>query len=221
MERKNNFSETLRRDTSTLHKIAERVGFNLELFKGNVTKELYGKYILQKYHIYDALESAMEKHKSEKNISKITFPELKRKNLLLEDLKEIMGDIWEKQPILDSASAYIYRINKLAAENSVLLIAHAYNNYLADLSGGLIIKNILQKQYTFSDNELHAYTFKIEDVNKFKENYRNILNEIVTEEDIKESFIEEVKFSYIFSIAILNELVFDKASNRDHHGKKE
>jgi len=219
MEQNNDFIEKLRHATSSLHKIAERIGFNLELFKGNVSRELYGKYILQRYYIYDALESALEKHRSEKNISKITFPDLKRKKPLLEDLKEIRGADWEKQLMLDSVSSYIYRINKLAIENPVLLIAHAYTNYLADLSGGFIIKNILQKQYMFSDNELNAYVFEIQDVNEFKEHYRDIMNKIVTEESIEESFIEEVKFSYIFSIAMLNELVFDNESRSDHQGK--
>ena len=203
-----NFVEKLKDATSILHKIAERGGFNLELFKGNITKEEYGEYLLHKLHIYRSLESALNEQTSNNEISKIIFPELQRESSLIEDLRTLLGDNFESAPQLSSVGSYIYRIQTLATEKPLLLIAHAYTNYLADLSGGMIIKKILLEQYGYEASELKTYAFDIPDIGKFKKEYHEILAKIIIENSMEAEFIEEVKLAYIFSIAALNELVY-------------
>ena len=206
---KERFLERLKDETSTLHTAAERGGFNLELFRGKVTRELYGRYLLNKYILYTALESEMSRNSSIKEIISMDFPELKRNDLIIEDLKRILGDDWEDGHALVATNSYISRLRDISKTDPILLLAHAYNNYLADLSGGLIIRDILIKQYGFDESELHSYSFEdISDVKEFKEHYRNILSEVVIDNGLENEFIEEVKLSYIFSIASLNEILF-------------
>lgn len=204
----NNLHSALTEKTSVLHKIAERSGFNKVLFEGKATREMYGKYLLHKYHIYDAIESMMDEHTKNDLFSKFLFPELKRKQMLADDLNQFIGKGWEKEDQLSTVSSYVYRIHKIAAENPGLLIAHAYVQYFADLSGGFIIKKILKQQYNYAENELNAYAFnQIENVDEFKKNYLDLMNDLVEELQLEDEFIEETKLAYIFTISALLELV--------------
>ena len=204
----NNFQNVLSEKTSALHKVAEHSGFNEVLFGGKATREMYGKYLLHKYHIYSELESAMSRFAKDELLSSFIFPELTRKELLVNDLDQFLGDNWKEEDRLSTVSSYVYRIREIAKEKPELLIAHAYVHYFADLSGGLIIKKILKEQYKYSDKELNAYRFdQVEDVNKLKKNYRSLINYMVEELHIEEAFIEETKLAYIYSISALVELV--------------
>lgn len=205
----NNFHQVLSEKTSILHKIAERSGFNKILFEGKASRDAYGKYLLHKYHIYNSLESEIEKLRADNWLSKFIFPELKRKHALANDLDEFLGNDWDKKEMLDSVSSYVYRIHKLADENPALLIAHAYVHYFADLSGGFIIKKILKEQYNYPDNGLNAYNFdEIKNVDEFKKNYLNLMNDMVENKQIEQEFIEETKLAYILAISALLELAF-------------
>ncbi len=204
----NNFHSVLSEKTSELHKIAERSGFNKVLFEGKATRDIYGKYLLHKYHIYNAIELMMEGLRNNDLLSKFLFPELKRKQALANDLNKFLGNGWDKEEMLSTVSSYVYRIHKIADENPGLLIAHAYVQYFADLSGGFIIRKILKKQYNYADNELNAYDFtQISNVDEFKKNYLNLMNDLVEELQMEEEFIEETKLAYIFTISALLELV--------------
>lgn len=211
------FLEQLKTQTAVLHGTATHSGFNLELFKGNVTRTLYGKYLLHKFHFYTVLEQGLRQNQSDNAISKLIFPELERAPRLREDIACFMDIGWESEPMLSSVSSHVHRLQTLITEKPHLLIAHAYTNYLADLSGGMIIRNILTRQYKFNASELNAYEFEINDVESFKANYRGILCAFVKEYNLQNSFIEEVKLAYIFSICALQELVFQKNSPTAPH----
>ena len=213
------FLEQLKTQTNVLHGIATHSGFNPELFKGNVTRALYGKYLLHKFHFYTALEEGLRQQQSDDAISKFIFPELERAPYLRKDIVCFMDSEWENAPMLSSVASHVYRLHTLITEKPHLLIAHAYTNYLAELSGGMIIRNILAKQYKFDEPELNAYAFEINDVEAFKTNYRDILCAFVKEYNLQDRFIEEVKLAYIFSISALEELVFlEKSPNNSHNG---
>jgi len=204
----NSFHSTLSAKTSVLHKIAERSGFNNVLFEGKATRDMYGKYLLHKYHIYNAMESMMDRLRNNDLLSRFQFPELVRNQAISRDLNKFLGNGWYKEDKLSTVSSYVYRINKIAGENPGLLIAHTYVHYFADLSGGFIIRKILKERYNYADNELTAYDFnQIKNVDEFKENYFNLMNDLVEELQIEEEFIEETKLAYIFTISALIELV--------------
>lgn len=201
------FISKLKDATAKLHSIAEKAGFNKTIFGGTVTKETYGNYLMNKFHIYSAMEKAMQLNKNIPAISKIYMPEIERKQHILNDLKSILKEVPEKIPMLDTTESYVYHLNALSQNSPELLIAHAYTNYLAEMAGGSIIKNILITKHGFKDSELTMYNFNGTDFKAFQPRYHSLVSEIVKEANIEDSFIEESKLSYIFSTTILIELV--------------
>jgi len=199
--------EQILNETATLHKLAERGGFNTVLMQGKATREMYGKYLLHKYHIYSALEDSLNKNKNIEVIQNFIFPELERTPTIKNDMDFFIKG-WQNQAMLSSVKSYVYHMIRLADNEPILLIAHAYNIYLAELSGGQIIKTILKKQYQFKDEELHTYEFdNINNTSEFKEEYHKRLEKYFGEHELKKDFIEEIKLSYIYSIASLLELI--------------
>ena len=151
----------------------------------------------------------MDGFKNDDQLSKFLFPELKRTQALANDLSEFLGNGWTQIDMLSTVTSYVYRIQEIADKNPALLIAHAYVHYFADLSGGFIIKKILKEQYNYPDNELNAYNFdQIENVDEFKRNYLNLMNDLIENENIDQEFIEETKLAYILVISALLELSF-------------
>lgn len=198
--------EQILNETATLHKLAERGGFNAVLMQGKATREMYGKYLLHKYHIYSELEESLYKNNNIEVIKNFILPELERTPAIKNDMDFFIKG-WQNQEMLSSVKSYVYHIIRLADDEPILLIAHAYNIYLAELSGGQIIKTILKKLYQYKDEELHTYEFdKINNISEFKEEYHRRLEKYFGEDKLKKDFIEEIKLSYIYSIASLLEL---------------
>jgi heme oxygenase len=198
------FSYELRNKTKSLHEVAERIGFNLELFNGNVSKELYLKYLLQKYETYVLLEQLF---KHNKELTDFLFKELNMSEKIKKDIFQIKKDT-SLSSKLDSVDSYRNYLIRLSEENPLLLLAHSYTLYFADLSGGQIIKNLLIEKYDYPLDILNTYEFKeIENISEFKKSYIEKIESIITKNNLEERFIEESKLSYIFSISILVELV--------------
>ena len=198
----------LKHDTSKLHSIAENAGFNKNLFNGSLTKEKYGNYLMNKFHIYSALENAILHNKNSPAISKIYMPELERKRHILNDLRLILPELPDKLPMLSTTESYVYHLNHLDQKSPELLIAHAYTNYLAEMAGGTIIKRILLSKYGFKEEELSVYNFNnLDDFKVFQPRYHKLISEIVSKNHIEKAFIEESKLAYIFITMVLVELV--------------
>jgi heme oxygenase len=88
-----------------------------------------------------------------------------------------------------------------------LIIAHSYVRYLGDLSGGQILKNIVQKNYHLEGEEgVSFYNFQnIKDISQFKVHYKNILDALDLDNDTKIEIIEEAK-----TVFQLNNQLFSK-----------
>ena len=205
----------LRAATATLHQLAERGGFNQTLFAGQATKSLYTAYLRHKYHLYAALEALLDQQ-DHPAIKQLTFPELTRTAAIAQDLDQLQGKGWKDAAPLSAVQAHTYRLRTLAQDNPILLLAHAYTNYLADLSGGLIIKKILQERYGYEEHELQTYTFPIKDIDAFKQTYHERLKEMLGEASLAAAFIEEVKIAYIYAIAALHELTLSSERGEQH-----
>ena len=73
---------------------------------------------------------------------------------------------------------------------------------------------MLKETYKIEEEGLNYYKYKsLEDgdsMRVFIMNYHNKLNNINLNDSLKEKFIDEVANSYVYNIAISNELVFSK-----------
>lgn len=117
--------QSLKEATHDKHKEAERMPFNVKMFKGELSKEQYGKYLLSQLEIFSAIEENF----------KMPHDGLRRKEAVIKDLKSLG---FEQLKIADNASLnYAQYLRSLDEET---INAHIYLNYLAIMFGGQMMK---------------------------------------------------------------------------------
>nr|ARW60219.1 Heme oxygenase [Laurencieae sp.] len=202
-------AQKLREGTTKSHSMAENVSFVKSFLGGVVDKNSYRKLVGNLFFIYSAIEEEIEKNKNHEIVRSIYFPELYRKNTLIEDLTYYYGNNWS-QLISPSSATQIYvdRIHKIGYNNPELLIAHSYTRYIGDLSGGQILKKIARNAMQLPDDlGTSFYDFNlIEDEKLFKDEYRNSLNKIPLNKLQIEQIIAEANIAFNLNMKIFQEL---------------
>lgn len=201
----NNLMIEVRNKSNTLHKATENTGFTKRLLNKEATVESYAEYIYNLYYVYKAIENNLDELKDVEVVTPFVTTELYRSELIKEDLKNISSNkLFEP---LSSTIAYVDRINYACEKNPKLIIAHAYTRFLADLFGGRIFYTLLKDHYNINNDSLNYYSYKdFEDIKAYVMNYHNMLNTLNLTDEEKEEFIIEICNSYIYNMAISNEL---------------
>ena len=115
----------LKEATHDKHKEAERMPFNVAMFKGELTKEQYAKYLLSQLEIFSAIEENFQ----------MPHEGLKRKYAVIEDLKSL--DFHQLEIVDNATLKYASYLKGLTQEE---VNAHIYLNYLAIMFGGQMMK---------------------------------------------------------------------------------
>jgi heme oxygenase len=118
----------LREATAELHSKAEKMEFNQRMFRGELSKEEYVKYLSQQYIIFSTIESVLPD---------LLHVDLVRTRKVQDDIKELQQEVNSPIVYLESAreySTYLYSLNHEA------LYSHIYLNYLALAYGGQMMK---------------------------------------------------------------------------------
>ncbi|KAF8798903.1 heme oxygenase-like protein [Phlegmacium glaucopus] len=166
----------LRESTLEIHDtVATSVGAKL-LLSGSLSREEYARYLMMLWHIYHALEKALDRHASHSALEPTYNPTLlARASSLAADIShllEVDESSWKSHPIhmnLMAAyppplSEYVQRIEELSNSNDpCALLAHSYVRYLGDLSGGQPIRHTLAKAYNLDEATgfgISFYNFK-------------------------------------------------------------
>jgi len=202
------FSAVIRRQTRTQHSQAEATGFLTDLLSGAGTAEDYAAMVAQHFFIYRALETAAETMKNDPVAAPFITPQLTRLPAIRADLEFLIGPDWEDQVSpLPATIAYVERIEQVAAVWNGGFVAHHYTRYLGDLSGGQMIKELLQKHYGFDTNGVGFYIFaEVADPTVFKDAYRAQLDKAPRTEAEKERVLAEVVVSYGLNSALFDDL---------------
>ena len=191
--------------------MAENTGFMSCFLKGVVDKSIYRNLVADFYFVYEAMEDEIGRLTQEGNpvLSPINYPELNRREKLVEDLAFYFGPDW-KQCIKPSpsAQAYVARIHKVAKETPELLVSHHYTRYIGDLSGGQMLKSIAQKAMNLSDHDgLCFYDFDlIKDEKAFKEQYRSTLDSLPIDQSMADLIVAEANNAYKCNMNMFQEL---------------
>ena len=138
----------LKEATHDKHKEAERMPFNVAMFKGELTKEQYAKYLLSQLEIFSAIEENFE----------MPHEGLKRKYAVMEDLKSL--DFHQLELVDNATLAYADYLRGLDQET---VNAHIYLNYLAIMFGGQMMKRMTPgagNMYEFEDMNESAATIR-------------------------------------------------------------
>ncbi|HQQ98518.1 MAG TPA: biliverdin-producing heme oxygenase [Cyclobacteriaceae bacterium] len=116
----------LKEATSTKHKQAERMPFNVRMFRGQLTKDQYALYLNQQLLIFQTIE-----HLGLPN------PSLSRVSRIQADLAELNNAGHANPLVLDATRAYS---DYLAAMTYEQVLPHIYLNYMALMFGGQMMK---------------------------------------------------------------------------------
>ena len=209
-----NLATQLREGTSKSHTMAENVSFIKSFLGGVIDKNSYVEMLSKLYFVYEAIEKAMEDNKEHEYIKPIYFPELNRTESLKKDLDFHYGEGWlENVNLSPATSDYVNRIKQVSKEKPELLVAHAYNRYLGDLSGGQILKKIAQRGMGLQDSKgLAFYEFdEINDESQFKLDYKAALDSLPIKENEAPQIIAEANIAFTLNMNIFSELEFSVA----------
>jgi heme oxygenase (biliverdin-producing, ferredoxin) len=209
------FSQALRERTRGGHSQSEGANFMDDLMKGNGSREDYIALVAQHYFIYEAIEAAAEKLADNAEAAAFITSKLTRLPALKADLEFLIGDDWHAQiSPLPTTARYVARITEVADEGwAGGFIAHHYTRYLGDLSGGQIIRTLMQRQFGFETNGVGFYLFdEIAKPKEFKETYREQLDAVSWTEAERERVIDEVMLAYTFNTDLFSDLAAAKAA---------
>jgi len=209
------FSQALRERTRGGHSASEGANFMDDLMKGNGSREDYIALVAQHYFIYEALETAALTFANDAEAGAFISPQLTRLPALRADLAFLIGDDWLSAIApLPTTERYVARIHEVAAEGwAGGFIAHHYTRYLGDLSGGQIIRTLMQRQFGFETNGVGFYLFdEIAKPKEFKDTYREQLDAVAWSSEERERVIDEVMLAYGFNTDLFSDLAAAKAA---------
>jgi len=208
------FSQALRDRTRGGHSESEGASFMDDLMTGKGSRDDYISLVAQHFFIYEALEAAAEAMKDDADAAAFITPQLTRLPALEADLLFLLGDDWREQIApLPTTVRYVDRIATVAATWSGGFIAHHYTRYLGDLSGGQIIRTLMQRQFGFETNGVGFYLFdQIAKPKEFKDTYREQLDAVTWSDEERERVIDEVMIAYRFNTELFVDLATAKAT---------
>lgn len=207
------FSTLLRERSSGAHSSSEGQGFMNELLKGEGTRDDYAALVAQHYFIYEALEAATERMRTDPVASEFISDKLTRLPALEADLEFLIGPDWrERIEPLPITAEYVQRINEIGPLWPGGFVAHHYTRYLGDLSGGIFIGRVMQRKFGFETDGVNFYRFDGIDPSAFKDAYRALLDAAPWDDAEQERVIDEVLRAYAFNTALFEDLERAKTS---------
>lgn len=208
------FSQALRERTRTDHGSSEGAAFMQNLMTGKGTRSDYVALVAQHYFIYEALEAAAEAMADDPIARQFISPRLTRLPAIEADLAFLVGTDWhERVAPLSTTARYVARIREVASTWAGGFVAHHYTRYLGDLSGGQIIRTLMQRQFGFETNGVGFYLFdEIAKPREFKDTYRRQLDAVDWSDAERERVIAEVALAYRFNTELFDDLAAAKAA---------
>ncbi|MGG7452605.1 heme oxygenase (biliverdin-producing) [Plantibacter sp. MPB07] len=211
------FSQALRERTSSGHSSSEGADFMSDLMTGKGSKEDYIALVAQHFFIYEALEAAADRMRADAVAAPFISDKLTRLPAIVQDLEFLIGPDWREQITpLPTTARYVARINEVGAVWPGGFVAHHYTRYLGDLSGGQIIRTLMQRQFGFDTNGVGFYLFgDIAKPREFKDTYREQLDAVPWDDEEQARVIDEVMVAYRFNTDLFRDLATAKAAATD------
>ena len=208
------FSQALRERTSSGHSSSEGADFMSDLMTGKGSKEDYIALVAQHFFIYEALELAADRMRADAVAAPFISDKLTRLPAIVQDLEFLIGPDWREQITpLPTTARYVARINEVGAVWPGGFVAHHYTRYLGDLSGGQIIRTLMQRQFGFDTNGVGFYLFgDIAKPREFKDTYREQLDAVPWDDEEQARVIDEVMVAYRFNTELFIDLATAKAA---------
>jgi heme oxygenase len=200
-------STRLREGTRAEHQAAESEGFVERLLSGRLDVAAYADLAAQQLEVYRALEEASAMVRLDPHGADLVFAELERVPAIERDLAHLYGAGWrDAVRILSTTRVYAARLRDVGA-GLPEYAAHAYTRYLADLSGGQIIKRMMQRHYGMGAEGLAFYDFpEIPKAKPFKDLYRERLDALRLDPAQTARAVAEAQEAFRLNRAVFAEL---------------
>lgn len=200
-------SASLREGTREQHAQAEGMEFIDGLVGGRLSREAYTALAVQQLAIYTPLEQAGATLRAAGADQGLVFDELTRVPAIERDLAFLLGPGWAAQvTFLPATQAYAERLAACSSDLT-LYAAHAYTRYLGDLSGGQVVKRMVQRHYGVPDEGVGFYDFpQIHKLKPFKDVYRERLDHLDLDDDQRAAAVEEARVAFGLNQAVFAEL---------------
>lgn len=191
-------AERIKTQTDAAHRQTEQSRFIGDLLAGKLTSAGYAALLGQTYLVYLALEEAGRAQASDPIASAFLGDELLRTEALEADLEFLLGANWRDEvTALPATERYVDRLNEVAFDWPAGFVAHHYIRYMGDLSGGQIIRRMLERAYGYTTDGLRFYIFdQIEKPKLYKDAYRGKLDAAPLSADEQQRLIDEVNLAY-------------------------
>jgi heme oxygenase len=192
------FAERIKAGTDAAHRETEQSRFVGALLAGELTSDGYAELLAQTYLVYRELEDAGRTHTGNPVASPFLHDELLRVPSLEADLEFLRGPSWrETVSALPATTRYVERLREVAYEWPAGFVAHHYIRYMGDLSGGQIIRRMLERAYGYTTDSLQFYIFdEIPKPKVFKDTYRAKLDAAPLTPEEQQRVIDEVNLAY-------------------------
>ena len=210
------FAAQVKSATDPAHRDAEGSQFMSQLLDGALPREAYVALLAQQWFIYASLEAGGRALADDPTVAPFLHDSLLREHALEQDLEFHLGTEWrEKITELPATARYAARLREVAETWPAGFVAHHYLRYLGDLSGGQIIRRIMERTYGFDTDGVRFYIFdEIAKPKPFKDDYRAAMDAMVLDDAEKQRFIDEVSDAFRFNRAVFAELDGEVAQMR-------
>ncbi|WP_454858297.1 biliverdin-producing heme oxygenase [Promicromonospora soli] len=200
-------SALLREGTRADHAAAETEPFIEQLMSGALNRAAYADLAAQQLVVYEALEGASFAVHTDGRTAGLVFDELNRVPAIERDLAYLYGPSWREEiRILPATREYADRVREVGG-SLPHYAAHAYTRYLGDLSGGQIVKRMIERHYDLADGGLAFYTFPdIPKVKVFKDLYRDRLDGLDLDPDEIATTVTEAQLAFRLNRAVFSAL---------------
>lgn len=192
------FAARVKIATDPAHQDAEGSQFMTQLLAGKLPAEAYIALLAQNWYIYRDLEASGRALAGNPLVEPFLHESLLRQAALEQDLEFHLGGDWrDKVSALPATERYAARLREVSPDWPAGFVAHHYLRYLGDLSGGQIIRRIVERTYDYETAGVRFYIF--DDIAKpkpFKDDYRAALDALDLDEGEKVRFIDEVSAAF-------------------------
>ncbi|YAL83531.1 heme oxygenase (biliverdin-producing) [Dermacoccaceae bacterium W4C1] len=189
------FARRLREQTSAMHRHAEGASFVERLMNGELDAVAVSDMLTQLRPIYAAVDEVGRGLQNVPPVSGLWDEGLTRTAAIDHDLATLPAP--RSTQIVPAAAAYAARVRQTESD-PVAYLAHHYQRYLGDLSGGQILQRMMTRHYGIAP--LAFYTFSdIPKVKVYKDRYREGLDAAIVGDAAQQRFIAEVNEGYLFN----------------------
>ncbi|MBR0934181.1 heme oxygenase (biliverdin-producing) [Bradyrhizobium jicamae] len=204
--------DALRERTKELHAQAERSGTVADILHGRATRADYVLMLRNLLPVYRELEQKLSDRSGSSALGGVVRIELERATAIVHDLDHLFAD-WPNLAVLPAAQEYVAAIQAASDGDGTRLIAHAYARYLGDLSGGQILKRLLERSLGLSPAALSFFDFPtIVDIPAFKAEYRAAISRAGDEVNDLAAVVEEGARAFELNITLSMALQAAKAT---------